>query len=199
MGISNKRNLFIICLILLISSVAFLNVYASEADTYMERALSSTQKGDFGQAILNAREAGRLFEKQGNVRKQIQAFTYLSNAYQSLGHYNKSLKNLKTALDLAKKTGDGGQTAYILEKLGSTYIFMEKLEVAETYLNKSLSISYEENYPDVRISTLNKFADWLETFDGRVEGRNGYLTTNLKLFVIDSSLRRTICLLNRKT
>lgn len=34
---------------------------------------------------------------------------------------------------------------------------------------------------EFRISTLGRFADWLETFDGRVEGRNGYLTTNLNL------------------
>ena len=34
---------------------------------------------------------------------------------------------------------------------------------------------------EFRISTLDKFADWLETFDNRVEGRGGYLTTNLNL------------------
>jgi CHAT domain-containing protein len=154
-----RKTFFVAEFILLFSFIILLPVYASEADTYLERALSSAQKGDFGQTILNAKEAGRLFEKQGNIGKQIQAFIYLSNAYQSLGHYNKSLKNLKTALDLAKKTGDRGQSAYILEKLGSTYIFMERLEEAETYLNKSLSISYAENYPDVRISTLNNLGN----------------------------------------
>lgn len=34
---------------------------------------------------------------------------------------------------------------------------------------------------EFRISTLDKFADWLETFEGWVEGRNGYLATNLNL------------------
>ena len=42
---------------------------------------------------------------------------------------------------------------------------------------------------EFRISTLGKFADWLEIFDGRVKGRNGSLTAILNLSLFSPAYR----------
>jgi ribosomal protein S18 acetylase RimI-like enzyme len=55
------------------------------------------------------------------------------------------------------------------------------LEVVPLGLQRNANGKVVGDLYEFRILTLDKFADWLETFDNRIEGTRGYLTTNLNL------------------
>ena len=114
---------------------------ALSPEKYMERGLISFQRGDFEQAILNWREAAKLYEKEGKLSKQSEAITKLSRAYQSIGQYMKALENLKFALTLARKSGNRMRIASVLGSIGDVYIAIGPADKAYQFLNKGLSMA----------------------------------------------------------
>lgn len=54
-------------------------------------------------------------------------------------------------------------------------------EVVPSGLRRNLKGEVVGDLYEFNIKTLNKFADWLEAFDGRIEGRKNYLITHLNL------------------
>lgn len=142
------------CIFILAAAI----VHASgdmRADDYMQRMLNSLQRGDFTQAVISGAEAEKAYGRDGKIKEQIGALVHLSTAYQSLGRYRKALRELNTALELSKKTGDLIRTAYLLGKLGNIYIFINQLDEAEAYLKEAFELSVRENDPAVRASVLN--------------------------------------------
>ena len=134
---------------------------ASPAARQMEQGLSSFQRGDFEQAVLSWTEAARLYEAEQKPKEQSIALIHLAQAYQSLGQYTDSLKNLESALALAEKSGDRTQIAFALGTLGDVYIATGPGETALKYLNEGLRIAREVNNQDLSAIILNNLGNLL--------------------------------------
>jgi CHAT domain-containing protein/Tfp pilus assembly protein PilF len=133
----------------------------SAAQSHMDQALKSFQRGDFEQAVLSWTEAARLYEAEQKPKEQSNALIHLAQSYQALGQYKEALKNLESSLALAEKLGDRTQTAVALGALGNGYIAAGPPEMALKYLNEGLRIAREVNNQDLSAIILNNIGNLL--------------------------------------
>src|SRR5262245_40006405 len=122
------------------------------AEQFMERGMSSFQRGDFEQAAVSWTEAARSFDTEKNITRKSQALTQLAQAYRSLGQYRDALKNLESALALAEASGDRVQMASVTGTIGDVYIATGPPEAAQKYLQEALRRSKE--LKDDRLSAI---------------------------------------------
>jgi CHAT domain-containing protein/Tfp pilus assembly protein PilF len=141
----------------------------------MSQGLSAFRRGAFEQAVLDWKEAARLFEKEGKPNKQREALSLLSQAYQYLGQYNEALKVLKSALILAEKSGDRMQIASVLGNLGNLHITLGPPDKAFQYLNESLSVAKELGDSGLSAAVLNNLGNLFITQKKYNEALGAYL------------------------
>ena len=147
----------------------------SSAGKYLSQGLSAFRRGAFEQAVLDWREAARLYEKEGKSNKQREALTLLSQAYQYIGQYNEALKILKSALALAQKSGDRTQIASVLGSLGNLHITLGPPDKAFQYLNESLSMAKELGDSGLSATILNNLGNLFITQKKYNEASGAYL------------------------
>ncbi len=140
---------------------ATLSTEPSAAQSHMDQALKSFQRGDFEQAVLSWTEAARLYEAEQKPKEQSNALIHLAQSYQALGQYKEALKNLESSLALAEKLGDRTQTAVALGALGNVYIAAGPPEMALKYLNEGLRMAREVNNQDLSAIILNNLGNLL--------------------------------------
>jgi len=140
---------------------ATLSTEPSAAQSHMDQALKSFQRGDFEQAVLSWTEAARLYEAEQKPKEQSNALIHLAQSYQALGQYKEALKNLESSLALAEKLGDRTQTAVALGALGNVYIAAGPPEMALKYLNEGLRMAREVNNRDLSALILNNLGNLL--------------------------------------
>ena len=141
----------------------------------MSQGLSAFRRGAFEQAVLDWKEAARLFEKEGKSNKQREALTLLSQAYQYIGQYNEALKILKSALTLAENSGDRTQIASVLGSLGNLHITLGPPDKAFQYLNESLSMAKELGDSGLSATILNNLGNLFITQKKYNEALGAYL------------------------
>lgn len=147
----------------------------SLGENYMIKGLGAFQRGAFEQAVLDWREAVKLFEKEGKSNKQREALTLLAQAYQYIGQYNEALKSLKSALILAEKSGDRTQIASVLGSLGNLHITLGPSDKAFQYLNEGLSMAKELGDPGLSATILNNLGNFFITQKKYNEALGAYL------------------------
>jgi len=147
----------------------------SSAEKYMVQGLSAFQRGAFEQAVLDWREAVKLYETERKSNKQKEALTLLAQAYQYIGQYNEALKSLKSALALAEKSGDRTQIAPVLGSLGNLHIILGPPDKAFQYLNESLSMAKELGDSGLSATILNNLGNLFTTQKKYNEALGAYL------------------------
>ena len=147
----------------------------SSAEKYMVQGLSAFQRGAFEQAVLDWREAVKLYETERKFNKQKEALTLLAQAYQYIGQYNEALKSLKSALALAEKSGDRTQIAPVLGSLGNLHIILGPPDKAFQYLNESLSMAKELGDSGLLATILNNLGNLFTTQKKYNEALGAYL------------------------
>ena len=147
----------------------------SSAEKYMVQGLSAFQRGAFEQAVLDWREAVKLYETERKSNKQKEALTLLAQAYQYIGQYNEALKSLKSALALAEKSGDRTQIAPVLGSLGNLHIILGPPDKAFQYLNESLSMAKELGDSRLSATILNNLGNLFTTQKKYNEALGAYL------------------------
>ena len=135
----------------------------SSAEKYVGHGLSAFRRGAFEQAVLDWREAVKLYEKERKPNKRREALTLLAQAYQYIGQYNEALKSLKSALALAEKSEDRTQIAPVLASLGNLHITLGPPDKAFKYLNESLSMAKELGDSDLSATILNNLGNLFTT------------------------------------
>ena len=141
----------------------------------MSQGLIAFRRGAFEQAVLDWKEAARLFEKEGKSNKQSEAVTLLSQAYQYIGQYNEALKILKSSLTFAEKSGDRTQIASVLGSLGNLHITLGPPDKAFQYLNESLSMAKELGDSGLSATILNNLGNLFVTQKKYNEALGAYL------------------------
>ncbi|MGH7796930.1 MAG: CHAT domain-containing protein [Candidatus Binatia bacterium] len=134
---------------------------SSSAEQRMKEGSRLLHRGDFEQAILNWREAARLYEAEEKFSQQSSALIHLAQAYQALGQYRDAVQNLDSALALAEKSNDKTQAAIALATLGNVYIATGPSEIARKYLDEGLRLARELKNEDVSAITLNNLGNHL--------------------------------------
>jgi len=126
----------------------------------MTQGLASLQRGDFEHAISYWIEAVQLFEKEGKPVKQAEALIRLSRAYQAIGQYKQSLKQLESALAIARKSENRSTIASALGEMGNVYIPVGPPEMAYQYLNEGLNLAKEIDDADLSAAILNNLGNF---------------------------------------
>jgi CHAT domain-containing protein/Tfp pilus assembly protein PilF len=147
----------------------------SSAEKNRSQGLSAFRRGAFEQAVLEWKEAARLFEKEGKSNSQRETLILLSQAYQYIGQYNEALKNLKSALTLAEKSGDPTQIASVLGSLGNLHITLGPSEKAFQYLNESLLMAKKMGDSGLSAAILNNLGNFFITQKKVSEALGAYL------------------------
>ena len=172
---------------------------SSSPDEYMEQGLMSFQRGDFEQAIVSWVEAANLYEKEDKPRKQTEALTHLSRAYQSIGQYKNALKNLETALILAEKSGDLAMIASTLGSIGNAYIATGHADKAYRYLNEGLDIARGLGYPALTAVILNNLGNLFTSQKKHKEAIDSYMKSMTLAKKIDNHSLTSRALINAAT
>lgn len=116
------------------------------------------QRGSFPQAVLDWTEAARLYEQQGQLRKQAQTLIQLSQALQRVGRYRESGTALRLALKVVEQQADDSALrAAILGRLGSLGALVGQDEEAVASLTEALGIARSAKDPLLTASLLNDF------------------------------------------
>ena len=131
----------------------------SAPEQYMAQGLKSFQRGAFEQAVVNWREAARLYESEGKLKELSEAHSQLSQAYQAIGQYKEALKHLESALVLAEKSGNRTQMAFVLGNLGNAHIATGPADIASRYLNEGLGIARELGNSGLSAAILNNLGN----------------------------------------
>jgi len=147
----------------------------SPAEKYMIQGLNAFRRGAFEQAILDWREAVKLYEKEGKSNKQREALVLIAQAYQYIGQYNEALKSLKSALILAEKSGDRTQIAPVLGSLGNLHITLGPPDRAFQYLNEGLSMANELGDFVLSATILNNLGNLFITQNKYNEALGAYM------------------------
>src|SRR5438132_8400824 len=134
--------------VLLLAAVMFVSAHvrASESSasaTFMEQGIQHFQRGAFEQAAESWLEASRHYEQAGKLSEQTEALIALAQAYQALGHYNKALQSLQSALPLVEKTDDRLKLARIKGVAGNLYLASGQAAEAATHSHEGLQLARE--------------------------------------------------------
>lgn len=113
------------------------------AEQEMAQAHRLLSRGSFAQSAVRWMEAARLYEQEGNPKKQSQALTHLAYALQQDGQVRKAMTTLQVALKLSEQIGDRSQTAVILGRLGNAAFALGQSDAAVEHLTKALSLARE--------------------------------------------------------
>lgn len=135
----------------------------SPAEKYMTQGLNAFRRGSFEQAVLDWKEAVKLYEKDGRFDKQSEALTLLAQVYQYIGQYNEALKCLKSALVLAEKSGNRIRVAAVLGSLGNLHISIGPADKAYQHLKEGLDISKELRDIALTATLLNNLGNFFTT------------------------------------
>ena len=147
----------------------------SSAEKYISQGLSAFRRGAFEQAVVDWKEAARLFEKEAKFNKQSKALTLLAQAYQYIGQHSEALKSLKSALILAEKSGDRPQIASVLGSLGNLHITLGPQDKAFQYLNEGLSMAKELGDSGLSATILNNLGNLFITQNKYNEALGAYM------------------------
>jgi len=162
----------------------------------MSQGLASFQRGDFEHAVSLWVEAARLFEKNGAIGKQAEALIKLSRAYQAIGQYNQSLKDLESALLLAKKSENPLRVASALGEMGNVYIAIGPIEKAEQYLNEGLLLAIEIGDSDLSAVILNNLGNLFASQKKYKEAVKAYMKARTLSGETDNRSLAALCTTN---
>jgi tetratricopeptide (TPR) repeat protein len=101
------------------------------------------QRGDFEQAAMQWQAAAHAYASMQQPQAQSHALTHLARAYEALGHDDRAIYSLQTALQLAEQVGDPRRAAMAFEQLGHLSIKSGRLAAAEQQLQAALSRAHD--------------------------------------------------------
>ena len=203
----SRQSIVIILFFSVIGILFFLPSYPSLAqsvspsenlspENFMALGLTSFQRGAFEQAVIEWKEAARLYEKERKPSKQSEALTLLAQAYQYVGQYSETLKSLKSALALAEKSGDRRQIAAVLGSLGNLHITLGPLDKAFQYFNEGLSMAKELGDSGLSATIFNNLGNLFATQRKYNEAIDAYMKSMALAKKSDNALLEARALTN---
>jgi CHAT domain-containing protein len=114
---------------------------SSSAESAMQQGTQAFQRGAFGDALAQWKQAADLYKGAGNPSMQIEALTRSAQASMELGQSKQALQALELALALADQIGQGPTKASVLGQLGHTYLTLRQLTEASEYLGRATALA----------------------------------------------------------
>jgi len=109
----------------------------------MAEGLYAFQRGDFEQAAMRWQAAAHAYASMQQPQAQSNALTHLARAYEALGHDDRAIYSLQTALQLAEQVGDPRRAAMAFEQLGHLSLKAGRLAAAEQQLQAALNRAHD--------------------------------------------------------
>lgn len=125
------------------------------AEQATEQGLQLEARGAFADSAVHWMDAAKLYEQEGNARKQSQALTHLAYALQQDGQVRQANVTLQAALRLSEQSGDRTQSAVILGRMGNTAFALGQGDLAIEHFKKSLDIVRSAKKPAIEAALLN--------------------------------------------
>jgi CHAT domain-containing protein len=109
----------------------------------MSDGRAAFNRGAFGEAVENWRNAAETFESQKNILAQVEALVNLGEAYQALGQNRSAVSALEQAVALAEKLQDPSAVILAKNALGSACTCTRQADRAERILRDSLALAQD--------------------------------------------------------
>lgn len=117
------------------------------------------ERNDTASALLQYRRAlAQAYEPGVRVSTQLMLFGNLGNLYSYLGDHTQALLHTRRALQLARATHDEAGESLYLANLGSYYIQLDKLKIAEGLLRQAVAMVEPIHNPRLEASHLELLA-----------------------------------------
>ncbi len=147
-------------------------------DQLVARGKEFCRNGDFEYAALSWEQALSRLEPEKETGMYMNIVVHLAGAWQSLGHHQKSLKALRSALPVVEKAGNRYHKAQFFSALGDLHLSLGNADKADKYLEKALDHARLTKYPRLLTSILTDAGNLLAT-DGDYEGAFAVFTESL--------------------
>lgn len=128
---------------------------STSAGLAMKEGGLAFQRGAFGQALTQWKQAADLYKAAGNLPAQLEALVLSAQASMSLGQSKQSLQSLELALALAHKSDDPLPKATVLGHLGRTYMTLGHVNEASEYLQQASSLAKAQHSTPLMATTGN--------------------------------------------
>lgn len=127
---------------------------ATSPDVSMQQGTQAFQRGLFGEALAQLKQAAEGYKQTGNGLAQVDALILSAQTSMELGQSTSALQTLELALGVAQKTGNQLTRATVLGHLGRTYLTLRQLPEASEYLTQASTLAKQQSQP-LLASTLN--------------------------------------------
>lgn len=114
-------------------------------DASMQRGTQAFQRGAFGEALAQWKQAAELYKGIGNRLMQSEALILSAQASMELGQSKQALQSLELALALANQSGHALTEASVLAQLGRTYLTLRQLTEASEYLHRASELGRKQD------------------------------------------------------
>ena len=149
-------------LVLLIHLAVAAKLFSAEpAGESVNLGSRSLQQGDFEEAIVRWTDAIDAYEKSGNPKGKVEALIKRAQSYQAIGQHRAALKDLESAQEIAKISGDRRQMTLTLASLGNLYMVTGPAEEANRHLQQSLGLAKELKSPEMLAVVYNNLGNLL--------------------------------------
>ncbi|MBH0200576.1 MAG: CHAT domain-containing protein [Nitrospira sp.] len=149
------------------------------ADASMQRGTQAFQRGAFGEALAQWKQAADLYKGAGNRPLQIEALVLSAQASMELGHSKQALQSLELALAVANQSRQALAEASVLGHLGRTYLTLRQLTEAFEYLHRASALAHTQDSAPLKAAVLNDLGilsalrqqdkEALEAFQGSID------------------------------
>lgn len=150
--------IFGIAIVLALALSPLHSVQAASApgpDLTMQQATQAFQRGAFGEALTQLKQAIERYKQTENRLAQVDALILSAQASMELGQSKSALQTLELALGVAQQTGNRLIQATVLSHLGRTYLTLRQLPEAAEYLTQASTLAKQQHFQPVLASTLN--------------------------------------------
>lgn len=114
-------------------------------DASMQRGTQAFQRGAFGEALAQWKQAAELYKGVGNRLMQSEALILSAQASMELGQSKQALQSLELALAVANQSRHALTEASVLAQLGRTYLTLRQLTEASEYLHRASDVARKQD------------------------------------------------------
>jgi len=147
--------------IALVSAPLFGNELEETADQHMKLGETAYERGAFDEALMQWREAGRLYAGQHNSQGRIKALLDLGAVYQALGQHRLAFRTLERAGRLAEATPGRPSLLSARSELGVECGCLNQFKRAEQTLRGALTAANDQGDTNLMAIVWNNLGNLL--------------------------------------
>ncbi len=135
----------------------------SEAIIYGNRAEYNSLAGNFDKTLFNAQKAISIYTQTRDKMGMADNYSFIAQAYYTRNDFINALEYFKKSFDLYSMTGDSHHVCLTYISIGLTYQKLNKVKLAEDFINTGLDIVSRFNSLDGKPEFLTELISYFKS------------------------------------